>query len=372
VARQKKFPPSLCRHKGTGQAYVRLNGSNIYLGKYGTEESRAAYARLIAQLAAGQQPVPARAAPPATVADVICAWWEQEAPRLSEAGREVENYRLSLAPLLTLYGPTDVSSFDAAALEVVQLAMASGQWRTPPVKGGWCAGVVNKRVGRIKTVWRWAERRKLVPDGRWSNLRTLPGLRKNDRRVRHTTKRRPATWQEVKDVCRCCPPAVRTVLLLMWRTGARPAEIYTMTAAEIDTSEEFWTYRPAAHKTAWLGHTRAIPLNRKARSILAPWLRAVSSPDAILFRPVRRSDGHQAECYDEETFARAVNRSAQRAGHKGFTAYQIRHAVKQIVTRLAGLDSARALLGQASLASTAGYGEAADLELAKQAARRLG
>ena len=40
--------PSCCHHKPTGQAYVRLAGKQVYLGVYGTAESKAEYDRLIA------------------------------------------------------------------------------------------------------------------------------------------------------------------------------------------------------------------------------------------------------------------------------------------------------------------------------------
>ena len=46
--------PSYCRHKATGQAVVRLNGRDHYLGPYGTPESHERYARLIAQWQAGR------------------------------------------------------------------------------------------------------------------------------------------------------------------------------------------------------------------------------------------------------------------------------------------------------------------------------
>jgi integrase len=398
VPRKSKFPPSLLHHKGSGQAYVRVQGDNHYLGKWdvvrdeATPEARAAYVRLIAALASGQPVLPKRAAPPATVADVVALWWTHEAPKLSASGRERDGYRLSLRPLLALYGPTDAVRFDAAALETLQTAMASGHWKdaaareklrgengkhavngTPPLPEGWCAGVVNQRIGRIKTLWRWAERRGLVLAGSWANLRTVPGIRKNDSRARHAPRRRPATWQEVRDVARHARPPARSALLLCWWTGMRPAEAYTLTPGELDrTDPKLWVYRPAKHKTAWLGHARAVVLNRKAQSVLLPWLKNSPPADAVLFRPeVRTSDRYRAECYDGKTFARAVRRAAVRAGRKGVTSYMIRHAVKQRVTRLCGLDAARCLLGQASIGTTNNYGDAVDLEMAKEAARRL-
>ncbi len=47
--------PKYRRHKGSGQALVQLNGKRIYLGKYGTAESREKYRKLVAEFLAGGQ-----------------------------------------------------------------------------------------------------------------------------------------------------------------------------------------------------------------------------------------------------------------------------------------------------------------------------
>src|SRR5207253_7004004 len=41
--------PKLCKHKATGQAVVRLNGKDIYCGRYGTSEAQAKFERLITE-----------------------------------------------------------------------------------------------------------------------------------------------------------------------------------------------------------------------------------------------------------------------------------------------------------------------------------
>lgn len=45
--------PSYRRHKPTGQAVVRLDGRDIYLGKHGTPSSQERYRRLIAEWLSG-------------------------------------------------------------------------------------------------------------------------------------------------------------------------------------------------------------------------------------------------------------------------------------------------------------------------------
>ena len=42
-------PPSYRRHKASGQAVVTIQGHDVYLGKYGSDESQEAYRRTIAE-----------------------------------------------------------------------------------------------------------------------------------------------------------------------------------------------------------------------------------------------------------------------------------------------------------------------------------
>src|SRR3954471_19289884 len=73
----RRSPPSYRLHKPTGQAVVTLNGQDFYLGKHGTEASREAYDRRIAEwLASGRQIVPKdTAARAVTVTEVVAAFW---------------------------------------------------------------------------------------------------------------------------------------------------------------------------------------------------------------------------------------------------------------------------------------------------------
>ena len=59
---------------------------------------------------------------------------------------------------------------------------------------GWCRNVVNRRIVRIQTAWKWIEKEGLVPKGSHANLCTVSPLRKNDRTVRHTPKVKPAKF----------------------------------------------------------------------------------------------------------------------------------------------------------------------------------
>ena len=49
----KKQQPKYALHKATGQARVRINGKSIYLGPYGSEESRRRYDEIVADYMKG-------------------------------------------------------------------------------------------------------------------------------------------------------------------------------------------------------------------------------------------------------------------------------------------------------------------------------
>ena len=49
MARPKNKIPSYLPHPASGQARVRVNGHDIYLGPYGSAESQQAFARFIAE-----------------------------------------------------------------------------------------------------------------------------------------------------------------------------------------------------------------------------------------------------------------------------------------------------------------------------------
>jgi hypothetical protein len=72
--------PSYRLHKPTGQAVVRLDGRDFYLGKHGTETSQEAYRWLIAKwLLTGRHTAPAAADQPGAVelsaSALILAFW---------------------------------------------------------------------------------------------------------------------------------------------------------------------------------------------------------------------------------------------------------------------------------------------------------
>ena len=167
-------PPKYSKHKASGQAVVTIAGKDIYLGDYGTKESRQEYDRGVAEwLAAGRTaPQPARALATGdglSVATLLLQFWRHARTYYRDAdgqtAGEAFNYKDALKPVLNLYGRTHAKTFGPRALKTVRDEM---------IRMGWSRRYINRQVLRIKSVFRWAAENELVPAsvyesrcGRW-------------------------------------------------------------------------------------------------------------------------------------------------------------------------------------------------------------
>ncbi len=382
MSRPAQFPPKIQQHQTAaekaagkpGRARVRVRGKDIALGQWGSAEANAAYRRLVAELSVDGGPAVVTG-DVLTVAQLVARHQEAEHER---SPKEQAQFAYACAPLVALYGPEPATAIDAAALEAVRDAMASGLWMTELEKAreqtrgrkvGWCRNVCNRRLTRIKTLWRWAERKKLVPAGAHANLKTVPGLGKGSRKVRHTADRAAADLETARKVARHAPPVVAAMLELQALVGMRSCEVRVMRSVDVDRSGDVWTYRPTADKSAWREHQapRTVPLGPECQRILGFWLRP-DEPEAYLFSP--KGGRSSRACYSDTGYAQAVRRAAAAAGVR-LQPYGTRHGAKRRITREHGADAARAVLGQKHISTTELYG-GIDVDHAKEVARKIG
>ena len=85
---------------------------------------------------------------------------------------ECHCFRQAVKPLTRIYGSMPAREFDAAALDSVRRTMIDGSWRTDEERAilvkqnrplGWSRGNCNKQVSRLRSVFRWAVLKKIVP-----------------------------------------------------------------------------------------------------------------------------------------------------------------------------------------------------------------
>ena len=404
MARPRAAFPAYCLHKGTGQAVVKIDGRDHYLGPHGSSESRAAYERLLLQWKT-LGTTPKSGAPGGgalTVRAMFAAYWRHlEAQGLYEKNGQPTSERGCIAqaarPLVRLFGTKAAADFGPVDLQVVRAAIAkplrllegddgapAKRRRTLPAV--LARGTVNKHVHRIRRMFRWAVAQELVPAATWQALLAVSALRRGAKHVRETAPVRAVTWRDVEHVLPHLSPTLRAVVELMWHTGARPSEALQVRLADIDRTGPVWLFRPASHKTEHLGRERLIPLGPRAQAVLLPFLKA--DPQAFLFDPredakersrrrhakrktppwpshmARRRDpallGEGCnDHYRTDVLGKAVARACKLAKlETRWTPNQLRHSAATRIRREFGIEAASVILGHSNLQTTQIYAEA--------------
>jgi hypothetical protein len=182
--------PKYRRHS-SGQARVTLNGKDQLLGPYGSDESKEAYRRLIAEwLARHGQPAQQKEDAPLTVNDLVLAYWKfAEGYYGFGRGNRGDAYCLkdALRVVRALYGRTAAHEYGPLALKACRRQM---------VEKGWSRPYTNAQVDRVRRMFRWAASEELLPGSVYENLRTVTGLRAGKTEARETEKVLPAARRQ--------------------------------------------------------------------------------------------------------------------------------------------------------------------------------
>ena len=103
---------------------------------------------------------------------MLVAYWQfAETYYCKDGGptKELECMKEAMWPLSQLYGSTKAVDFGPQALKTVRQHMIGEQ--------GLCRNVANRRIGRIKRVFKWAVAEEVVPPSTYHGLQALAGLR---------------------------------------------------------------------------------------------------------------------------------------------------------------------------------------------------
>ncbi|OAI53243.1 hypothetical protein AYO44_04215 [Planctomycetaceae bacterium SCGC AG-212-F19] len=377
----KRRIPSLCLHKATDQAVVRLNGKDIYCGVYGTAEAQEKYDRVVAEwLLIGPQTHPPSATgvladrSAITVSELVLAYWTRHVTsyyvKKGKPTSERDNIRQALRFARNLYGETLAISFGPLALKAVRETMIAARR---------CRNLINKDVGRIRGMFRWAVENEMLPVTVYQSLMTVPGLAKDRHpEVKETEPVTPAPEEHVWAVHAVVPPQIRAMIELQWLTGMRPGEVVIMRTCDIDRSDDVWIYTPDSHKREHHELERPIALGPKAQAVLIPWLRE-DRPQAYLFSPkavvaarkISRKIIRPGDHYRESSYRNVIRRACQRLGIPIWFPNQLRHNAGTLIRQRFGLEESRTVLGHESVDTTLIYAEK-DKQKAKEIMRKIG
>ncbi len=401
--------PSYRRHKGSGQAVVTIGRRDIYLGKYGSKESKLAYKRLMLELLANDGELPVPKSGDVLVSDVAVAYKRHAKRYYVRDGKPTETYDNVAAIMQRLgesvYGGVLAVEFGPLALKAVRQEM---------IDRGQSRRYVNDQIEVIKRAFRWAASEQIIAVAVHDALRTVEGLRVGRSKAKETAPVQPVEDAVVDATIPFLPPIVDDMVRLLRLLGCRPTELCTMRPGNVDRSADVWAYRPERHKTELLNRKRVIFIGPKAQAILAPYLLRAS--DAFCFSPAdsdakrrallhekrktplsygnrpgtnraRRPKCKPGDCYTHESLNRAIKRASDKADQAACVAhpetaegvrlvpqwfpYQLRHTAATELRKRFGLEAAQVVLGHTRADVTQVYAER-DATKAVEAMRAIG
>jgi integrase len=398
--------PALSHHKATGQGVVRLNGRDVYCGRFGTADCQANYHRTIAEWLANGRIMPgpsddnASGPEDLTINELALAYLQFADGYYRKNGEptsEIRDIRLSIRPLRELFGTLSVRDFGPLQLKAARQVM---------IDSGLCRNEVNKRTRRLVRLFGWGVEEAMVPPQVHWGLKAVKGLKRGRSGVRESEPVKPVPDAFIDAVRPYVSRQVWAMVQLQRFSGMRPGEVVSIRTIDVDTSGRVWVYTPESHKTEHHGRERRIYLGPAAQEILRPWLRAELA--AHLFQPreaeaerwarqrenrktrvqpsqqnrrSRRPRRTPGERYTTGAYGHALsygiaraNREAERVGNPPIPRWhpnQLRHNAATRLRRAFGVDTTRAVLGHSTPVVTEVYAEL-DGAKAAEAMERVG
>jgi len=390
--------PTYRLHRPSAQAIVTLSGKDIYLGRYGSEASRALYDRLVAEWLQNGRRLPdaASSSDGLVVVELVDAYLAHVQAYYVKGGSptsEQASIKCALRPLLRFYGETPVAEFGPLKLKSVRQAM---------IEANWSRGYVNQQVDRIRRMFKWGVENELVEPGVYEGLRAVRGLVRGRSPARETEPVRPVPIAHVIAVEPFVSREIWAMIQIQLLTGCRPGEVVSMRGCDLDVSRSVWSYTPATHKTEHHGKPRTVFLGPKAQAVIRRFL--TSTSQAFLFAPtsaehernaarrlgrktpmtpshrkrhavsLRRTRSRPPRCrYDVASYRRAIARACDRADAQERASrklpidaerivprwhpHQLRHNCATALRKELGIEAARVILGHQRLDVTEVYAE---------------
>lgn len=327
--------PSYRLHKQSGQAIVTLNGKDHLLGPFNSEASKSKYKRLTSEWLGGGSIINTAVAggEDLSVMELIRDFLRHARTYYRRADRsstgETDNFIDALRPLKDLYGRTAARDFDTPQLEAVRHEM---------IRRRWCRTNINRQVNRIRHVFKWGAKKKLVPASIYHELQTLSALEVGRSDAKESVPVKPVSDGMVDAIKTFVSRQVWAMIELQRLTGMRPGEIVSLRCRYLNRDGNIWLYTPAQHKTAHRGHKRIIYLGPQAQEIVKPFLKL--NPDAFLFSPAEAEEERRAKLAENRktplnrgnTSGTNRRRKPRKSPGQGYTVESYGRAIKDACT----------------------------------------
>ncbi len=408
--------PAYQLHKASGQARVRIDAKDHYLGAYGSQESHDEYDKLISVWLSRQDVSKIKL----TIADLSLLFIEFADSYYrkvdGEPTSEAANIRKALKYLIRQFRNLPVREFSPLKLQAVRDEMiAQGLVRTS----------INRNIGRIKRMFRWGVENELVNPLVFQAVQSVAGLRAGRSGARESDPVKPVPANRVQAVKPFVSRQVWGMIQLQLTTGMRPGEVVQIRRSDLNMDGEVWEYRPQRHKGEHVGKERVIFIGPRGQKVVREFLK--TDLEAYLFAPTdakveyyaslerktpmtpsakerrrkRKPKKQPGNCYTVCSYGQAIRKACEKAfgmpvelrnvSHKlsddqrcklkelasswrkewCWHPHQLRHNAGTELRREFGIEAARLILGHSSAAITEIYAEI-DRDQAKLIAGKVG
>jgi integrase len=260
----------------------------VYLGVYNSAESRAEYARIIAEQAVAPSPGISVSVSRPTIDQILVLHHEfaKQHYRRPDGSvtDQVAEFTNAGKPLHKLYGHTPAADFGPLALETIRRAY---------IDAGNCRTLINNRIGKIKRIFKWAVSKQLIPVTTYTALTTVAGLEQGRTDARESVPVGPVDDALVDATLPHLNRHVAGLIQFQRFTGCRPGEATALRRSDIDMSGDVWFFKPLQHKTRHKRKSRVIAIGPKAQALLKEFF--TDNPADYLFSPRLAAEEFRAE-----------------------------------------------------------------------------
>ena len=202
-----------------------------------------------------------------TISDLVRAYMtfvkEYYMDSTGETTVEVGNIAYTMKVLLDCFPALAVDEFGPLRLKEVREAM---------IEKDWCRTQINRRIGIIRRMFKWAVSEQIVSPVILHGLQAVAGLKRGRTRAKESKRVLPVDEQHVYAVLGYTTPVVAAMIELQLLTGMRPAELCLLRPCDLDRSDSVWHYYPEKHKNIYRNIERIVSIGPRGQELLRPFL----------------------------------------------------------------------------------------------------
>ncbi len=375
--------PSVRTH-AKGYFFIRISGKDHYLGK--DRSAANAQAKLLLSEYLRDQHFSQKSQPMTselTIEEIAVEYLCFAKTYYVGSERSADSFdrcRLSIKPLIDLYGKEKPSQFGPLALKRVRDRFVGAELS---------CSTVNDRVNIIKQCFRWAVENEFCDSSVYQALQTVRPLQPGRSFVKSGKKVKSVPLEIVEQTLLHLSPIIADLVRFQLHSGMRSSEMLKLRLCDIDMSRPIWRYNPQDHKTAWKQKERVVFFGPRCQEILGKYLERVGNDtERYLFsakdameehrqkRAAERKTKPQAsrqnrppkenpkrtpgDKYRRESYRTAILRACDRAGVEPWFPHQLRHLAGTLAREVEGLDGSQHFLGHSNAKITEQYAEIRD------------